>query len=215
MFAQPPSYRLAGWLALSLTLVASGCERRYRLTPDRLADVEGSVGTLEGLRVYPRARFTIRHEEEQSQETFEAKRNIKIVRTLKPQVVRHRRQDAGKIVAVAQLNQMPIVWVSFDPNCDEAACALGFVQTEDKRYRLALVPRLAGYKDPEVYRRHATNRKIEKKKWMKLGTVRALAEANYVYVQKRGKRAKTVELDVRQDLRERKRPDVKTPGGYD
>jgi hypothetical protein len=200
---------------LALTLGASsGCARRFKLTPKELEKVEARAGTSEGLRVFVHRKTILFYEEEVSQDSFVVDRQIKERRIREPYILPITRRTPGKILGVSEQNGMPILWVTFDQRiCDEVACGIGFVRTEDDLYKLAVLPLREGYKPPVVYRR--TEKKRNK---MGLGKVKALAEANDVYVISRGKkrrRVKTVHLDVKKNVRETERRKIDRPTGVD
>lgn len=201
-------------LAVSSLLAHSGCARRFKLTPKELQKVEEREGTSEGLRVFVHRKTILFYEEEVSQESFEVNRQIKERRIREPYILPITRRTPGKILGTTERSGMPILWVTFDQRiCDEVACGIGFVRTEDELYKLAVLPLREGYKAPVVYRR--TEKKRNK---MGLGKVKALAEANDVYVISRGKkrrRVKTVHLDIIKNSRETERRKVDRPEGVD
>lgn len=203
-------------VALSGVLADAGCTRRFRLTPDELARVEEKEGSADDLRVYVRRKTILRHDEESSEESFEVQREVKERRIRRPKVIALGRNTAGKILGVGDRNGMPILWVTFDLKlCDATSCALGFVRTEDERYKLAVVPQLAGYKEPKVFRKREKKRAL-----LTLGKVEALAEANDVYLIKpkrrvKKRRIKTIELDIKKNVIERVKPQREAPQGVD
>lgn len=116
-----------------------------------------------------------------------------------------RRNDVGLIVDHDHVNGAHRLWVSFSPSCREIACAYGFVQTEDGRYRLATLPEREDFESVKVYRTWEMDRQE-----LKLGKIRSVSDANPVYrlERKRKKRPKTVFLEVkrkRQKIRRRAR----------
>lgn len=201
-------------LALALLALAPGCARRFKLTPKELEKVEVREGTSEGLRVFVHRKTILYYEEEVSQESFVVDREIKERRIKEPYILPITRRTPGKILGKTEQNGMPILWVTFDVRiCDEVGCGIGFVRTEDELYKLAVLPLREGYKPPVVYRRTE-----KKRNRMGLGKVKALAEANDVYVISRGKkrrRVKTVHLDVKKNIRETERRKVDRPTGVD
>ena len=105
-----------------------------------------------------------------------------------------------------------MLWVIFDPRCSEPACAYGFVQTEDGRYRLVAIPPLAGHKpNPPVYRGLKWKRRL-----MTKGKLASLAEANEVYlVKKNNGKILTVELEVKKVVEQRSRTKTGRSRGID
>ena len=198
-------------LLAAVTLGDGGCARRVRLTPDRLAEVEARVGSTENLRVFVHRKTIVRWDPAEARGTFEVDKVIKERVDLELKIFPIQRRDAGKIVGVGDRNGMPLLWVSFDGrSCQEPSCALGFVRTEDERYKLVALPEREGYKAPLVFRRNERKRNA-----MKHGKVKALGEANHVYMAKRRRRGLTVHLDVKLDAKRRKRRDVEGARGFD
>ncbi|MCA9663243.1 MAG: hypothetical protein KC486_33235 [Myxococcales bacterium] len=198
-------------------VVELGCARRLRLTPQELAKIEAKGGGVDDLRVHVRRATILRYDEEAAKESFEVNREVTERQLRKPKVIPIGRGTRGKIIGLGEANGMPILWVSFDLRmCDQIACALGFVQTEDERYKLAVVPERAGYKAPKVFRRREKRRLR-----MSLGKVEALAEANDVYLTRpkrrkvKKRRIKTIDLDFKKNQRIRERRDVDRPEGVD
>ncbi|MEZ4453370.1 MAG: hypothetical protein R3B09_28155 [Nannocystaceae bacterium] len=212
--ARGPSITWAALVALALLTLAPGCARRFKLTPKELEKVEAREGTSEGLRVFVHRKTILFYEEEVSQESFVVDRQIKERRVREPYILPITRGTPGKILGTTEMNGMPILWVTFDVRiCDAVECGIGFVRTEDELYKLAVLPLREGYKAPVVYRRTE-----KKRNRMGLGKVKALAEANDVYVIARGKkrrRIKTVHLDIKKNIRETERRKVDRPTGVD
>jgi hypothetical protein len=176
-------------------LVASGCARRFKLTPQELARLDRATNP-DQIFAYSHKRFIVIYELD-SEKAFELGRTVKVdVEKVRPLVFVDR-TSAGQIIARDESNGVPRLWVSFRKDCNDPSCAYGFVRTEDNLYKLAFVPERAGYKLLAVYRKSERPRNK-----MKKGKVKALGEANEVYLVKRKRRVKTVHLDVKKRIRE-------------
>lgn len=176
-------------------LGGSGCARRFKLTPQELARLDRATNP-DQIFAYSHKRFIVIYELD-TEKAFELGRTVKVdVERVRP-VVFVDRNKAGQIVVRDESNGVPRLWVSFRKDCNEASCAYGFVRTEDNLYKLAFVPEREGYKLLAVYRKAERPRTR-----MKKGKVKALGEANEVYLVKRKRRVKTVYLDVKKRIRE-------------
>ena len=142
----------AARLVASLGLVLlCACAPRHALLGSHVEALAREDPSLETIRVYPTSRLV----------RVEGSRRQILARG-----------TPGKIVAQTVSNGASAVWVTFDPNCDEAECAFGFVESEDGRYRLFRPPNGEG----DVYlRRQATRHRMEQ------GHLRAPSDANEVY----------------------------------
>jgi hypothetical protein len=170
----------------------SGCAMRYKLID---ADIDPARRLPDGtaaLYVYPSNRTIILYDRDDA-----ALRRLG--RQIDIDVDKERlnrtltRNTAGAIVDEDLSNGARRIWVTFElDRCAERECALGFVQTEDGRYRLHYVPEIDYYKPPMVHRDC-----VLKKRRMKVGNMKSLSEPNKVYILKRRKKAKTVFLEVK------------------
>ncbi|MBK8236754.1 MAG: hypothetical protein IPK74_14480 [Deltaproteobacteria bacterium] len=183
-------------LGLSLLVGSSACAARYQLRDADLREAR-EQDSLGRLRVYPSNRLVSVYDEDASRtvtvssEIRQRTNRLKYERVLSTQI-------DGAIVEEAELNGVPLLWVTFDRGCLEAACAYGFVRTEDGRYRLLHVPEREGFQAPKVFRGCTLRRHR-----MSRGNLHALAEANQVYRYVRRRGPKTVFLEVRKDIRKR------------
>ncbi|MBK8266199.1 MAG: hypothetical protein IPK80_33340 [Nannocystis sp.] len=206
----PPLPVLVLLLSALASLVLGGCARRVRLTPAELERVERRVGSTDPLRVFVHRKVIVRWDPEDVTGTFEVDRVIKERIDVTMKLAAIERRDAGKIVGVGERNGMPLLWVSFDSaTCRDPSCALGFVRTEDSRYKLVALPAREGYKEPVVFRRNERRRNV-----MKLAKAKALGEANHIYMAKRRRRGLPVHLDVKRDAKKRERRDVEKARGF-
>lgn len=200
--------RIASALALGLcVLSSSGCARRFKLTPDELTALDKRVENYEQrasqdpetkkeeVFVYPHRRFIVKYELS-TESSVKLDRTINTVLEKQSPLVFVLRSRAGQIVEREESNGVPLVWVSFERECNTRDCAFGFVRTEDNLHKLAFVPPREGYAVQAVYRRNERPRNI-----MKKAKVAALGEANFVYLVKRRHRVRTVYLDVKKRIR--------------
>lgn len=190
-----------------LMTFATGCTRRFKLTPTELARLERRAQNPEDVFVYPHRKVIVVYRLDTELE-YQSGRTVKIDLERETLVEVLKRNKAGQIVGKGDQNGVPILWVSFRPSCEEPRCAFGFVRTEDNLYKLAVVPLREGYKPPTTYRRTETKRNKTKKR-----KVKTLAEANEVYTVKRGKRVKWVHLDVKKRIREREKRRIEVHEG--
>lgn len=185
------------FLVAATAVLGSGCAKRFHLTPGELERVQTEAG-VNPLRVYVSHR-TLAMYDEAVAEQYDVNRKI-VEGSNKRQLVKDtRKNDAGLILKIDELNGKPLLWVTFDPGCTVPDCAYGFVETEDKLYRLVSVPPIEGYALPKVNRSCKS-----KKKRMGKGKLSSLAEANDVYVlKKRNGKILTIALHVKKVVDDR------------
>ncbi len=172
-------------------LVAAGCATRGSLGPDELERVR-SKNDIESLSVYASRRLvttwlepTIGEEYDVDGRVREASARQRFKNTVGKTV-------PGQILAIEELNGMPLLWVSFDVSCNEPKCAFGFVQTEDDVHRLVHAPPLEGYAAPQIH--HVLGSRHRR---MKPGKLASLGEANEVLVNKASRgRVRTIHLEM-------------------
>jgi hypothetical protein len=186
------------FLVAATAVLGSGCAKRFHLTPAELERVQTEAG-VNPLRVYVSHRMIALYDEA-TVEQYDVNRKI-VEGSDKEQVAKDtHKNDGGLILKIDELNGKPLLWVTFDPSCNVADCAYGFVETEDKLYRLASVPPVEGYGPPRVQRRF----KKWKKRRMQKGKLSSLAEANEVYlVKKRNGKILTIALHVKKVVDDR------------
>ena len=199
--------RAAAVLAVLLLLLDTGCARRFKLSDPDLAEAKES-NALGDLRVYPSNRTISLYDEP-------AMRSVTIEREIRQRSRRERRgrilrrNTPGAIISEDLLNGQKLLWVTFDGSCNEPDCAFGFVQTEDKLYRLFQAPTLEGYGPPQNH--HAC---LSKRRVMKLGKMKSLSEANDVMVnKKKNGKLRTVWLEVIKEVDDRVRTRSRRSGG--
>jgi hypothetical protein len=202
------------WIALGFaTLVATaglGCARRLPLTPTELAKVQTEAG-IQPLRVYTSDKLLALSAFEQKNQQYDVNKVIvESERTAADKYVVSR-NDSGLILKIGEQNGATALWVTFDPRYPKPEDALLFVQTEDGRYRLHSVPKRVGFTEPTVYHRSANKRRR-----MKLGKMRSLAEANDVLlVKKPSGKLLTIVLQVKKIVDDRQKTRTRRAGGVD
>ncbi|HFE44525.1 MAG TPA: hypothetical protein ENJ18_03380 [Nannocystis exedens] len=104
---------------------------------------------------------------------------------------------------------MPLLWVTFEPECRDPSCAFGFVLTEYDRYSLVILPKIEMREDPIAYRRTRPprNNKKEHRNRLRLQRQRSLAEINPVLAVSRrgGRRVLSIDLQFPKQTRKRSR----------
>ncbi|MCA9705852.1 MAG: hypothetical protein KDK70_08400 [Myxococcales bacterium] len=206
---RPESFgRGAVLLALAL-LATTGCAKRFSLIPAELEKVQAEEN-LKSLSVYTSKRLVTTWVEGQVQENFDVNKG-----DIQQGSARQRLKNVvpktvpGRIISIEDLNGMPLLWVTFDGSCNEPDCAFGFVQTEDKLYRLFQAPTLEGYGPPQNH--HAC---LSKRRVMKLGKMKSLSEANDVMVnKKKNGKLRTIWLEVIKEVDDRVRTRSRRSGG--
>lgn len=180
---------------LGFAAMTSGCAKRLPLTPKELERVQTEAG-VNPLRVYTERRMVALYDEAGVEQAYDVNRKIREGSDKEQEKVVTTRNTAGLILKIEELNSRPLLWVTFDATCKDPACAYGFVQTEDKRYRLITSPPMEGFAQARVYR-HC----VWKKRRLKHAKLSSLAEANEVYlVKKRNGKILTMELEVKKVL---------------
>jgi hypothetical protein len=204
-----PRVRL-GLLALTLAAGSTGCAKRFALTPDELARVE-SEADRKALRVYPNKRMLAVYDQSNVPEKYAVNRQIVEASDKDRLKEIMTKNTAGFILAVEELNGKPLLWVTFEPSCAKPDCAFGWVQTEDKHYKLVSVPERSGYGEAKTYRSCVWKRRLLKK-----GKLKSLAEANEVFlVKKRNGKILTLELQVKKVIDDRTKTRTRRARGVD
>jgi hypothetical protein len=178
--------------------LTTGCAKRFHLTPAELERVQTEAG-VNPLRVYTSHKLLAIYDEAAVDEQYTVDR--KIVEGSKKAQIKDvtTRNTAGLILKIEELNGKPLLWVTFDPSCKLPECAYGFVETEDKLYRLVTVPPVEGYAPAKTHRRCKSKRRR-----MSKGKIGSLAEANEVYlVKKRNGKILTIALHVKKVVDDR------------
>ena len=193
-----------------VAVVATGCAKRFDLTPQELDKVKTEAG-INPLRVYTSKKLIAVYDEKDVDKQFEVKGEIvegSRARQLKEVTTR---DTPGLIIKIEELNGKPLLYVAFDNSCREKKCAFAFVETEDKLYRLIEVPELKGYKEAKSFRTC-----VWKKRRLKHGKLASLAEANDVYLTKKGNgKILTIDLQVKKVVDERTRTRRRRQRGVD
>jgi len=178
-------------LACSVVALSSACARRVDFTPTDLEEVQTKAG-VDPLRVYVSKKLVAQYPRAKGSEQFDVRGRISESSRRDLRIVETTRRTMGQIIEIAERNGQPLLWVTFDRTCRSPDCAYGFVQTEDKRFRLLEVPALPGYAVPAVfYGRDSDKRRMQP------GKLASLAEANEVFLLKKGNGdLATIDLEV-------------------
>lgn len=202
---------LAVLLLTALTM--SACARRLDLTPAELARIQEKDAELKTLRVVPNKKLISIYRESSVNQSYDvSKRKITERGAYRPLERIVGKNTPGKVVATTELNGMPVMWISFENQCEDTACAYGFALTELDRYTLIKVPDREKYEPPVSHRRNKFKRNI-----LRFTKQRSLAEANEVFavVRRRSGKVLTIDLQIRKDVYRPTRSDVQRAGGAD
>lgn len=197
---------------LLFALVASACARRLDLTPTELDRIKAKDPDLKVVRVFPSKKLISLYRELSVNQTYEVgKRKVTERGAYRPLERILGKDTPGKVVGTTELNGMPVLWVSFDNDCEDTACAYGFALTELNLYTLIKVPDREKYQVPVSYRRNKFKRNE-----LRYTKQRSLAEANEVFAatRKSGK-VLTIDLQIRKDRYRPTRADRERAGGVD
>lgn len=204
-----PSITAALGLALTAAL-AGGCAKRLNLTPSELDRVK-TEAEVNPLRVYPSQKLIAVYDEQDAAEQFKVQGKIVEASDSKRLKDVTTKNTEGLILKIEELNGKPLLWVVFDSSCRETKCAFGFVETEDKLYRLITVPKQDGFKEPKSYRFC-----VWKKRRLRPGKLASLAEANDVFlVKKNNGKILTIDLQVKKVVDDRTRTRTRRQRGVD
>ncbi len=195
-------------LMIAVMLVCTaGCARRQALTAGELAQLDERAAAT-SVRVYVSKRLVAEYPELALERTVAVDREIRVRTRERPLREIVGRGTAGQVVARDGVNGAPRLWIAFAGACEASACAYGFVETEDGRYRLASLPSRVEYREAAGYRGA-----VRERRRLQPGRRESLGERNEVLVLRRGERALTVELEIKKDSRERRRARVVRAGG--
>jgi hypothetical protein len=156
----PSNERVPLVLALLFAIAASGCATREYLTAPSLQAIQQRDPQLHLVRVYPSLKFVSYYERELGQDVSVGGTQGEVQTDYRAQrlEIPFAKSLPGAIVDVGEHEGMPLLWVTFDRQCVDKRCALGFVLSHDQLYRLVHVPKLAGFSEPAVYRRRVVQR---------------------------------------------------------
>jgi hypothetical protein len=187
-------------MSLLMSVGLCACAARYHLLDTDIDKARLNSDGTASLYVYPSNRTIILYDRDDDA-LLRVGKQIDIDQNKERLKRPWTRQTGGAIVDEDLSNGARRIWVSFElARCSTRECAMGFVQTEDGKYRLHYVPEIEYYKPPMVHRGC-----VLKKHRMKVGNMKSLTEANKVYRLKRRKKAKTVFLEVKIDRRKRRK----------
>lgn len=180
------------FLAPLLALGAAGCVKRLPLTPKELERVKTEAG-VDPLRVYTSKKLLNFRREAGVQSELNVDKSIQRSSDTLTDRELITKNTSGLIIKLGEVNGATAAWVTFDPRFNKPEDVMLFVQTEDGRFRLATVPERKGFDKATSYR----GCKCKRRK-MKLGKLRSLAEANDVLlVKKKNGKILTIELQVK------------------
>lgn len=188
---------MARTIAIIGLLIDVGCARRVNLSLAEFDELRQLDPSQETLRVFPGKKLISSYPEEQEVRNVDIKRDKVVVRgAQRPRERIIGVNTPGKVVAVDELNGMPLLWVTYFADCGAADCAYGFVLTEQKKFSLVAIPGLAGFDDPTSHRGTRTRRNR-----LRLGKIRSLSELNEVYVvpRRRGKKFLSLDLQIHKE----------------
>lgn len=197
---------------LLTALTVSACARRLDLTPSELGRIKEKDSELKTLRVVPNKKLISIYRESSVNQSYDVtKRKITERGAYRPLERIIGKNTPGKVLSTTEHNGMPVLWVSFDNECEDTACAYAFAQTELDRYTLIKVPDREKFDEPVSYRRNTF-----KRNQLRYTKQRSLAEANEVFavVRKSGK-VLTIDLQIRKDTYRPTRSAVERAGGAD
>lgn len=175
-----------------LALGAAGCAKRFDLTSTELEKVKTEAG-VQPLRVYTSKKLiNLRGEANVAQDFTVQKQIVESSDTVQDKEL-VTKNTSGLIVKIDELNGSTAVWVTFDPRYDKPEDATVFVQGDDGLFRLSSVPMRKGFNPAKSFR----GCKCKKRK-LKSGRMKSLAEANDVLlVKKKNGKILTIELQVK------------------
>jgi hypothetical protein len=187
---------------VACTAGLTGCATRQHLSPGMLGEVLRRDPELEQLRVYPSMAFVTfydrklgeRLDVEGTQGAVETGYRGQRVELPFP------RSLPGAIVALEVEDGVTVLWVTFDRRCREKACALGFVASADRKFRLHHVPPAAGFSAARVYRRRVAPRNL-----MQPSRIYAKSNAARAYMTTRG-----ITASISLEIKKRDRVDIDT-----
>jgi len=145
-------------------VLLGGCARREYLSSDVLAEVQRRDPKLELLRVYPSTKFVTFYAKELGRDLGVGSQGAVETGYRAQRVeIPFDKDLPGAIVAVDTHEGQPLLWVTFDQQCRDKQCALGFLLSQDSLFRLVHVPPFRGFEPPEVYRRRVAERRLMRK----------------------------------------------------
>lgn len=197
-------------LVAALSLGAVGCAKRLPLTSKELERVKTETGT-DPLRVYVIKKLLVRYREAQADENYEVQKVIRESSDSRGFTDEVGKNTSGLIVKIGEINGAAALWVTFFPQYDKPEDAMVFVQGEDGLFRLNAVPVRKGFAYNGAYRGCKCKRRL-----LKQGKMRSLAEQNDVFlVKKPSGKILTVDLQVKKIISDRQRDKRRRAQGID
>lgn len=198
-----PTMRTDIRLALVAGVLATivGCARREYLSAPVLADVQRGDPELQLLRVYPSTKFVTFYAKELGRDTGVGTQGAVETGYRAQRVeVPFEKDLPGAILAVDTHEGQPLLWVTFDRQCRDRQCALGFLMSQDSRFRLVHVPPFQGFAAPEVYRTRVAERRL-----MRKSRIYSKAKGLPVYLTTRG-----ITASIALQIKKRRKVDIET-----
>ncbi len=146
-------------------VLAAGCATREHLTYGGLQAIRTRDPELARLRVYPSLPFVLYYKRALGNELEVGARPGEVFTGVRGQEVEltFGHKIAGKVLSSDVAGDQLTLWVTFDSDCRDRTCALGFALSQDQIFRLVAVPRIAQFSEPEVYRRRVAPRHLMRK----------------------------------------------------
>ena len=168
---------------MALALGTTGCAQRQYLTSGLLAKAVKVDPRLQGIRVYPSAKFIAVYRRAVGSDTVvdTSAGGLNTTDVGVERLYPVGRKTPGAILSVDTEAGQPLLWITFSPRCTSKECAYGFVQGTDGLFRLTHVPELEGYSEATVYRK-----RVAKRKAMRTSTIYAKSQDVPIYVTTRG-----------------------------
>jgi hypothetical protein len=200
--------RLFG-LLIAATL-SVGCAKRLPLTDKELEKVKTEAG-IAPLRVYVSKKLLSLYNEANVDQDFSVQKTIRESSDRDALKAIVAKDTSGLIVKIDEVNGATALWVTFFPQYDKPEDAMIFVQNEDGLFRLNHVPDRKGFAPARNFRGCKC-----KKRFLKPGKMRSLAEQNDVLlVKKNSGKILTIDLQVKKIIDNRTRTRTQRAGGID
>lgn len=192
-----------------VAVVVSGCASREFVVSSTLVQVRRSDPDYTKLRVYPSQDFVVVYSRDLGQATGVSGTEGTVETGHRAQQIEVpiKRSLPGAIIDSSEIERRTVLWVSFDTQCRDRACAFGFVQSTDGRFRMFQVPAIEGYGAPRIYRKRVAPRSR-----MERTNIYSNSEQTSVYFTMRGV-GTSVALELKKRGSEELDIVVVTPGG--
>jgi hypothetical protein len=203
----------AGWSvivgAALLGLTPLGCARSLALGAAEIDAIRAEDPELTRVRVYVSRKIVAALPPTTATRSYEVRGPvIRERREARPTHVVVGRRVAGAIVGETEAADRPVLWVSFDPSCEDAGCSFGFVLHETGEYLLFAAPSAEGGATT------AYERRARPAKALSAARIVSLADANAVLARTRRGVARTIALMIRKSTRAEERARVERARGH-